>query len=476
MTVKKKRATESVATDAVANDAFTNAAARMGFGTPSVAEGTDYVLERWTNDYWLMITLFRNHWIARRIVEKPAQDMCKAWPRINTSQVDANGMKEFDRVINRTYTPARIEKALKWARLFGGAGCLMVIDGHEDILDEPLELDEIAPGSYKGLITFDRWSGIYPEGNIASDINSPVDFGYPEFYKVNGQNGDSFLVHHSRILRFQGPDVPAPENSAAMYWGISELEIAFEEIRKRDNMSWSILQLLFRAQILTQKNPELAQLLSGAGASAKAQQQFANVMQAQNELLSNQSMLILGKDAELQSHQYTFGGVSEIYQQFQMDISGAARIPVSILFGRTATGLSQSNDADIRIYEQEIGQKQHEELEPQLHKLYPVVCMSLFGEVPDDLDVDFPSVRVLNEEEKAKLAKDGGDLIVSYYQAGIMTQKTAMQEAKQLADVTGIGTNITDEQIEQADDNVQLALEMQQEQLQNNEQKGNEEE
>ena len=52
-----------------AADMFTNAAARMGWGTPNLAEATDYVLERFSYDYWMLITLYRNHWISRKIVE-----------------------------------------------------------------------------------------------------------------------------------------------------------------------------------------------------------------------------------------------------------------------------------------------------------------------------------------------------------------------------------------------------------------------
>lgn len=457
------RAAEApVAKDAVANDVFSNVAARMGYGTPSLAESTEYDLIRYTQDYWLMITLFRNHWIARRIVEKPAQDMTKAWPRL-TCELKPDQIKKFDRIVSKTYTAAKIQKTLKWARLFGGAGALMVIDGHEDILNEPLDLDDVTPGSYKGLIVFDRWSGISPKGQISSDINSPTDFAMPEYYTVHGDNSESFDVHASRILRFSGPDVPTPEYQAQQYWGISDLEVVFEELRKRDNMSWSILQLLFRAQILTQKNPMLASLLSGATASGQAQQKFQQTLQAQNELLSNQSMLILGEDGELQSHQYTFGGVSEIYQQFQMDIAGAAKIPVSILFGRTATGLSQSNDADIRIYEQEIAQKQHEELKPQLDKLYPVICMSVFGEVPEDLDFDFPSIRVLTDEQKADMSQKGTEAILAPFSAGVTSQKLTLQELKQQSDITGVFSNITDEDIDAADDKPQVPIEIESE-------------
>ena len=443
----------------VAMDAFRNGPARLGLDTPSLAESAEYQLVRYSNDYWLMVTMFRNHWISRRIIEKPAQDMTKAFPRL-TCELRPDQIADFDHTIARTQTRARLQTAITWARLFGGAGALMVIDGQENMLDQPLDVDTINPGTYKGLIVFDRWSGISPGEEVVDDVNHIVDFGLPKYYEVHTENSELFRVHHSRILRFCGPQVPNPEFYAQLKWGISELEPVFEELRKRDNMSWSILNLLFRAQIIGQKNPELANLLSGASSSQEMLTRFQARMQAQNELLSNQSMLITGEDSEMFTHSYSFAGVSEIYQQFQMDIAGAARIPVSILFGRTATGLGQSNDADIRIYEQDIAQKQNEELRPQLDKLLPVMCMSEFGEVPDDLDYIFPSIRVLTEEQKADMAEKATTAILAPFEAGVTSQKNVLQELKQISDLTGIHSNITDKQIEQADDMPNVPLEV----------------
>src|SRR5208283_3260225 len=305
-----------------------------------------------------------------------------------------------------------------WSRLFGGAGALMVIKGHENILDKPLKLDDINPDSYKGLIVFDRWSGITPVGNQAQDVESPLTFGLPLAYTVHGQNGNEALfdIHASRILRFTGPDVPTPEHEANQYWGISVLELVMEEMRKRDNASWSILQLLFRAQIMTQVNPELAQMLSGATTGGAALTKFAQVYQQQNELLSNQSMLILGKDGKLESHQYTFGGIADVLDRFEIAVAASSNpsIPYSKLFGKNSSGLDNSNDADERNYEEAIQQAQSDDLEPQLmQQLYPVICMSEFGDVPDDLDITWPSIRVLTEEDKSKLAKEGTEAILA---------------------------------------------------------------
>jgi phage-related protein (TIGR01555 family) len=436
-------------------DYFSNVPARMGYGTPSLAEAATYELDRLSFSYWLLITLYENHWISAKIVDTPAQDMIKAWPRL-TSDINPKELTKLDKVIRKTQTKAQMKMAMKWGRLFGGAGALIVIDGDEDRLDKPIDLEAIEIGSYRGLIPFDRWTGIYPEGEICTDINRPIDFNRPENYRVNvGQGGESFSIHSSRVLRFTGPEMPTPEREAHSWWGISEITRAYEEIRKRDNMSWNILSLTFRAQILGMKFPELAKQFSGVGSSQKATMDWQARMAEINRLVSNQSMLALPENGGLESVNYTFSGLSECYQQFQLDISGATGIPVTRLFGRTITGLGQANDADERIYEERIASDQDTHMRPQLEKLYPVLCMSELGEVPDDLDLAFPSIRVLDEKEKAELAKTSTDTVLVAVNSSLISKRTAAKELKQMSDITGIFTNITDEDIEKLPDDIE---------------------
>jgi phage-related protein (TIGR01555 family) len=459
----KKPALPAGVQPSVGMDYFSNMLARMGWGTPSLAEGTEYVMERLSLNYWLMLTLYRNHWLARRIVDLPAIDMTRAWPKI-ISDMEPDDIKQVDRTIKRTYSPRQIRRAIKWARLYGGGGCVMAIKGHEKFLDEPLDLDDVNPQSFLGLIPFDRWVGITPEGRLSEDLEHPQEWGLPEFYKcVAEDTGKSFSIHSSRILRFTGPEVPVPEFQASQYWGISVLEVVFETIRKLDNASWSVLQLLFRANLIARIDPQLAEILSGLGLSSQALARWNATMQAQNQLMSNQSMLVMGKDADMKSIQYSFGGIGEVLAQFQMDASGAADIPVTRLFGRTITGLGQSNDADERYYEERIAQNQDEDVRPPLDKLYPVICMSEFGEVPDDLDLSFPSIRVLQEEEKAELAEKSSAAILATFNSQVIGRKTALKELRSVGDSTGIFTNITDEDIDNAEEDPELPAETGQE-------------
>lgn len=436
-----------------ANDAYSNVPARIGALTPSLAETVSFPLIRYTNDYQGLISQYRNNWLVRRIVSALPAYAMKAWPVI-TSEIDADDRKHFDRTLARTRTKDTLLTTVEWARLFGGAGALLCIAGHEDMLDQPLDLDTVELGSFKGIIPFDRWSGLNPSAGVCTDISRPLQFGLPEHYQVHPPTGSgSFKVHASRILRFTGPMVPSPEYQAQSYWGISVLEPIWDAITHFDSSVLSIVNLLFRAQILSEKNPALDKLQSGAGVSQQAQQQFFQRMQMKNHLISNQGLNIIGEDGALESVQYSFSGVAEVLQQLQLIAAGAAETPVSILFGRTISGLGQSNDADLQIFADSVARWQNSDLRPVLEQqLYPVVCMSEFGQVPEDLDIDFPSITTLTDKDKRDLEKAASESIFGAYDRGIYGRKSTLTALKQLADTLGLSTPIRQSMIDEADD------------------------
>jgi hypothetical protein len=248
--------------------------------------------------------------------------------------------------------------------------------------------------------------------------------------------------------------MPSPEREAYSNWGISVLAPVLQAIVSYDNINANALSLTFKANILGMKVPALEQLLSGLGSNQQASQKFEQRMQAMNSMLSNQSMVLLPADGELSSTQYSFSGLAEMLQNYQLVIAGAGKMPVTRLWGRTLSGFGQSGDGDERIYEETIATECTSTLEPALDKLLPVVAMSEIGEAPDDMDLSFPSLRVLDEKEKAELAKATADTVVVYMNAGLMSPRTAAKEIKQASVITGMGTNLTDEAIEKLSDDV----------------------
>ena len=145
-------------------------------------------------------------------------------------------------------------------------------------------------------------------------------------------------VHHSRILRFTGRNLPFWEKQQEWYWGESEVEVIFEELKKRDNTSFNIASLIFLANIRVLKMDQLGQGLAVGGEQNNIE--LNNVLEAQNQLMNNMGMYVMDKEDSLETHQYSFSGLDEIYQSFMLDVAGAAEMPVTKIFGREPSGFN----------------------------------------------------------------------------------------------------------------------------------------
>lgn len=437
-------------------DAFQNQMARLGFGQPNLNEGADYPLTRMSQNYNLFTSLYRSSWIVRKIVDVFPSDMVKNWIKFNSS-LDPEKISKINSVIRKTKTKEKIKEGLRWARLYGGAAGLILIDGDED-LSEPLDYDTIMLDDYKGLLIFDRWNGIYPDIELEDDI-SDEEYGYPKYYSISLSEANSNLmlsynkqdlvkVHHSRIVRFNGRDLPLWERQAEMFWGESEIEIVFEELKKRDNTSANIASLIFLANIRVLKMNDLGQLLGAS--TQKAQENLYKVLQAQNQLMSNMGIYVMDKDDDFGSEQYSFGGLNDIYESFMLDIAGACEMPVTKLFGREPAGFNSTGESDLTQYYDTLEEKQETYLQQIIDKLLPIIFMSTLGAIPEDLDWEFNPCMNVNSKDLADLAQSMASPIFEAFNAGLITKEIALKELKQQNEKTGMWSNITDEDIKNA--------------------------
>ena len=438
-------------------DAFSNVLARLGAGTPNLLEGTEYSLQRMSRDFNTLNALYRESWIVRRIIDVIPADMLKNWITI-TSGLDPDVEKRLSLTLRRTQLIDKLKRGMQWGRLYGGALGVMLVKHQGYDLSQPLQLDWIMPGDFAGLLIFDRWNGVNPSSELIEDISDP-DYGFPKYYTVTDPaGGGSVKIHHSRVVRFTGNTLPFWEEIAEMQWGASVIESIFDELRKRDNVSWNIAQLTFMANIRVLKMQDLGQLL--AATDNESQAELLRTLEAQNMLLNNMGMQVMDAADGLETHQYTFGGLADCYQQFIMDISGAAEIPVTRLFGRSPSGLNATGESDLQNYYDMIAEKQESYLRPILNKVLPPFIISTLGSLPDDFDFEFDPVAEPTDKERADLAKCGTDNVVAAYNAGLISQRTALKELKQQSERTGVWTNITDEDIECASDSVEPPGEM----------------
>ena len=425
-------------------DAYSNPAARLGFGTLDLTQATSYPLTRLTQNYQLLTSLYRDNWIAQNIVSTIPRDIVRKWYDVK-SNIGPDYLDELAKLERKTQIRQKILDGMCWGRLYGGAAGVILIKGQDD-LSEPLDLDSVMPDSFIGLEILDRWSGVYPDGDIVRDPEDP-DFGLPNYYTIRDEVTGTLAarVHHSRVVRFIGRELPWLEKIAEIYWGESELEAVYNEIVRRDNAAANIASLIFRANIDTLQVDGLTQLIGGG--NVEANRRFYNTLAAQSVMESNFGKRVIDKEDTITNTQYSFGGLPDVYDRIMMDVAGAARTPVTKLFGRSPAGMNATGESDMKNYIEYLDGIRESEFRPVIEKLLPVMALSAWGVLPDDLDITFPPLSTPDAKELAEIAKAKAEAIVTSYQAGLLNVDTAQKELKKLAEETGLFGSISDDEI-----------------------------
>ena len=237
-------------------DAFSNPLFSLGYGSQSPMEATEYPLTRMTDNYALLNSLYRSNWVVQNVVGLLVDDMVREWYYLkSTTPEQGNAIRAVER---STRLRDRVSTGLKWGRLYGGAAGLILIDGQED-LSRPLDAEAILPGSFRGLYILDRWQGISPDAGLTFEGGELV----PEYYSINDAAGNTAArVHHSRLVRFVGRELPDLERQAELYWGESEVEALYNDVVAHDNVSANMAALTFQANVNTMEVKGLEQLLS----------------------------------------------------------------------------------------------------------------------------------------------------------------------------------------------------------------------
>lgn len=430
------------------NDAYSNPIARLGFGTQDLMQATQYPLTRMTQNYQLLTSLYRDNWIVQNIISTIPEDMIRKWYTLK-SNVSPEYIDSLQRLERKVGLRKSILEGMYWGRLYGGAAAIIMVKGQDD-LSKPLDYDLILPGAFLGLQILDRWSGIYPEMGLVTDPSDP-DFGLPAYYTIRDEESGFLVsrVHHSRVIRFIGRELPYNEKVAEQYWGESELESIYNDVVKRDNVSSNIAALTFRANVNYMETDSLDQML--AVNNAEAQRRFWQTLQAQSVLENNFGTRLVNKGDVMHNTQYTFTGLPEVYDRVMMDVAGAARTPVTKLFGRSPAGMNATGESDMNNYYDYIDGLRENRFRPLLEKLLPVMLLSAWGVIPDDLDVDFPPLQTPDSSEIADIAEKKTQSIMAVYQSDLIDAATAQKELKALSDETGMYSSISDEAIKQAE-------------------------
>ncbi|WP_366520550.1 DUF1073 domain-containing protein [Robbsia andropogonis] len=444
---KSRRTQKSGVTQTVrTNDSFQNAAARLGWGTNNQSSASTYSLSYQSRNRIALEAAYRGSWIVATAVDAIPEDMTRKG--VEFSGLDPADISTLEAEMTTLGVWDRICETGKWARLYGGAIAVMLIDGQD--MSTPLRVDAVGKGQFKGLLVLDRWMISPPTGKVVTEFGP--DMGRPVFYDViaDFKAIPKGRIHYSRVLRMEGADLPFYQRIAENGWGLSVLEPMWDRLIAFDSASVGAGQLVYKAHLRTVKIKGLREIVATGGKALeglRSQMEFTRLSQ------SNEGMTVLDTNDEFQADTYTFAGLSDMLIQFAQQLSGATGIPLSRLFGQSPAGLGDSGEGPRRQYHEKVHQKQEKDLRTPLHRLLTVMSWSSLGKaLPDGFQFVFKGLDDTPEAEKADIATKKTSAVTEALDAGLITKSTGMKELKASAPVTGLFGNISDEDIQAAED------------------------
>jgi hypothetical protein len=446
---KAQASAEAAAVSAMANgtrDSFQNVAARLGIGTDNVNSASSYGFNPITRNRVLLEFMYRGSWLVGQAVDCVAEDMVRAGIDLESDDTPEDLATVQAGLVDLGIWSA-LEETIKWSRLYGGAIAVLLVDGQD--VSSPLLMDRVGKGQFKGLLVLDRWMVQPTLENTVAEFGP--DLGKPVFYNVtaNAPALSGKCIHYSRVIRIDGVDLPYWQRITENGWGLSVLERLYDRMVAFDSTSTGVAQLVFKAHLRTVKVKDLRSILAAGGALEQAlTKQFEMIRLMQ----TNEGLTLLDGEDEFEAHSYTFSGLSDVLVQFAQQISGSLQIPLVRLFGQSPAGLNSTGESDIRTYYDMISQQQNAKLERGMSKLVDLTYRSKIGRAPPEgFSLSFNPLWQMSDTEKATIAVGVTNAVTQAYDSGLVDRPTAMKELRQSADVTGVWSNITDEDVKAAE-------------------------
>jgi uncharacterized protein len=435
------------------NDSFQNFEARIGYGTGNVSDGAQYNVDYLSRNRFRVEAMYRSSWICGKAVDTIAEDMTKRGIEIN-SEMDPEESEKLLVAWKRMRVWDHLCDTIKWSRLYGGAIAVMLIDGQA--LETPLRIETVGKGQLKGLAVYDRWMVTPSVNDLITELGP--NLGLPKFYTVmpGGKNVGlaSMKIHYSRVIRFEGQDLPFFQRQSEMLWGQSVLERLYDRLLAFDSTTQGAAQLVYKAHLRTYKVDGLRDIIAMGG---KALEGLVKQIDFIRSTQSNEGMTLMDGKDEFEAHAYSFAGIDLVLLQFAQQLSGALNIPLTRLFGQSPAGMNSTGESDLTTYYDGIEQEQERRLRAGVETLLQITYRSLYGKpLPEGTDFTFRPLWQMSDKEKSEIAGAVSTAVSALVNGSVIGRKTALKELRQSSRVTGIFTNISDEAIEAADDSVSM--------------------
>lgn len=348
--------------------------------------------------------LYEGNGLFSKIIDTPAEEALKHGFDLNLKSDEVNAFVED--ALDDLEWEEKAATAIKWARLYGGALIVMLIDDGRG-LEEPVDWEHIRSIDelrvYERSIVQPDYASLYQQDYGGKGVGNRVSkFGQPEYYYVSSIYG-SFKVHESRCLVFRNGVLPEQTSNATyLFWGMPEYVRIRRALRETVTAHTDSVKLLERSVQAIYSMKGLASLLTTDDGENQVLKRL-QLVDTSRGLLNSIAIDSEGEQYDFKTFQ--FSGVKDVIDATCNMLSALTNIPQTILFGRSPAGMNATGDSDFESYYNFVEKIQRLMLKRNLRTLLDVVFRAgiASGDVAEEPDykLEFNPLWSLSDTEQA---------------------------------------------------------------------------
>ena len=398
-------------------DGFAETIGMWGLGANPFSPQNSRLDTMFINTRWALVTNFRSilaeayaeYGIVQTLVDQPVADAFRTGYIVKTDQLDDSQKRRLYYYIERNRINEIIMEGFNWSRLFGGGGIIINTDQKPDT---PLDYSKITEDSPLEFLAADMWE-LYTDIPMWNPWENMSEASYYNYYGMR--------LNRSRVLPIMGKKPPSFIRNRLRGWGMSELERVIRSINSYLKNQDLIFELLDEAKIdVYQLNGFNTAMLTAQGTRVAEKR-----VQTANTLKSYLNALVLDTTDKYEQKQLAFSGLSEILNQIRQGVAADLKMPLTKLFGVSAAGFNSGED-DIENYNSMIESEVRSKAKPVVLSVIEVICQKLFGFIPDDMNVEFKSLRILSAEQEENMKNSKFNRLIESVANGLVTPKQFM--------------------------------------------------
>lgn len=397
-------------TPSTLHDGLVNLATGLGTGKDK-STGNQWVHSGRNYDHAMLSARFRECWISQKVCRIIPQDMTREWRAFEDDMATEADLH---------FNVAKLYKeAYQWARLYGTAFIIMdIADGRS--VDKPVNWRNLKPGCLRSMHVVDR-TRVVAIGEIDQDPMSPT-YGMPYSYQYVNSTSP---IHHSRVIRFEGTELPIYERMRNLWYSDSVLIPLIDQMDNFHTTSSAAAQMCQEANIDVISVEGLGNILQNSKGTAAMLARFESWKQIKSVF----SVSILDSTETFDQKKIQLSGVKDLIWEYLKMVSASVGIPATRFLSASPDGMNATGESDLINYIELLQGLQKDVFAPRL-KVVDHLMAAHFGMDIGQFKYKWGCIFPESASQKADREKRKAETLGVLTDSGILSRESALAEAK----------------------------------------------